>query len=122
MSFYLLTINKSNNSLISAKKKIRKISLFRFLIKQWRQHPGKGRYLPELPHRQHPQGHALQHACMLQQEVLFCPSQSQGEPPFAYGLSTRPIPPPNPQKPPSRPLFHPKSRHKICTKNFGNDM
>lgn len=39
MAFYLLTINKSNNSLISAKKKIRKISLFRFLIKQWRQHP-----------------------------------------------------------------------------------
>ena len=75
MAFYLLTINKSNNSLISAKKKIRKISLFRFLIKQWRQHPGKGRYLPELPHRQHPQGHALQHACMLQQEVLFCPRQ-----------------------------------------------
>ena len=56
MAFYLLTINKPNNSLISAKKKIRKISLFRFLIKQWRQHPGKGRYLPELPHRQHPQG------------------------------------------------------------------
>ena len=25
---------------------------------------------------------------------------------------------PNAQKPPSRPLFHPKSRHKICTKNF----
>ncbi len=60
MAFYLLTINKSNDSLISAKKKIRKISLFRFLIKLWRQHP---------------QGHALQHACMLQQEVLFCPRQ-----------------------------------------------
>ena len=73
MAFYLLTINKSNNSLISAKKKIRKISLFRFLIKQWRQHPGKGRYLPELPHRPYPQGYALQHARMFQQEVLFCP-------------------------------------------------
>ena len=95
MAFYLLTINKSNNSLISAKKKIRKISLFRFLIKQWRQHPGKGRYLPELPHRQHPQGHALQHACMLQQEVLFCPSQSQAShpsltafPPVPFRLRT----------------------------------
>lgn len=80
MAFYLLTINKPNNSLISAKKKIRKISLFRFLIKQWRQHP---------------QGHALQHACMLQQEVLFCPRQSQAShpsltafPPVPFRLRT----------------------------------
>ena len=29
-----------------------------------------------------------------------------------------PIPPPNPQTAPSRPLFHPKSRHKICAKYF----
>ena len=29
-----------------------------------------------------------------------------------------PISPPNPQTAPSRPLFHPKSRHKICAKYF----
>ena len=32
--------------------------------------------------------------------------------------SRLPIRHPKRPKPPSRPLFHPKSRHKICTKNF----
>ena len=44
-----------------------------------------------------------------------CPTPAS---PSVYGLSTRPIPPLNLQTAPSRPLFHPKSRHKICAKYF----